>query len=109
MEEIAHRQIEFATRAEVDADAVERVSTFHGFAKLVFWFGVHALIDVFGIMFLLNGYVFLGLLLVVIGTATFVTAAVTVVNGSRQESRRTLPAGSGREPTALRPAAAAHG
>jgi hypothetical protein len=98
-------KLEYATRAEVDADAIEHVAIFHGFARLIFWFGAHALIDVFGIIFLLLGHVFLGLLFLVIGTTVLVSAIVLVVRGARHEHQTTLPAGSGREPTGLRPAA----
>jgi hypothetical protein len=98
------RLIEYATKAEVDADAIERVATFHGFTRLSFWFGVHALTDAIGIMFMLSGYVGLGLLFVIVGTAIIVSAIVIVVTRSRRETQTTLPAGSGLEPTALGPA-----
>src|SRR6185312_10023137 len=105
-----HPAIEFATRAEVDADAVERVSIFHGFAQIVFWFGFHALMDAFGVILLLNDHIVLGLLFIVAGTTILVSAIVAVARRSEHASQKTFPAGSGREPTPLRrPARDEHG
>jgi hypothetical protein len=97
------KKLEFATKAEVDAEAVERVATFHGFARLALWFGVHAIIDVFGVIFLLVGHLFLGLILIAVGTTVLVSAVCLSVRESRREHQTTLPAGSGQKPTNLRP------
>ena len=105
-----HTAIEFATKAEVDADAVERVATFHGFVEIVFGFGVHALMDVFGVILLLNSHIVLGLLFIVAGTAILVSVIVAVARRNEQASQKTFPVGSGREPTPLRrPAREDHG
>jgi hypothetical protein len=94
----------------VEADAVDRVATFHGFARIVFWFGFHALMDAFGVMLLLNGHIAFGLLFIVVGTAILVSVIVGVARGSERASQKTFPAGSGLEPTPLRrPARDEHG
>lgn len=105
--------VEFATKAEVDADAAERVVTFHGFASLVFWFGIHALVDVLGIIFLLTGQIALGLVCIFAGIAILVSAIVRVVNRGRKPSQSVAPKRIADKPTAFpqgaeRPPASAH-
>jgi hypothetical protein len=105
----SHPALEFATKAEVEADAVDRVATFHGFARIIFWSGFHALMDAFGVILLLNSQIVLGLLFIVAGTTILASVIISVVNGSGQAAQ-TFPAGSGREPTPLRrPAREGHG